>query len=91
MLKFRNPRTQRLRLAMGGLMFAALAGAPLVLGLTRPAPEAKATIETDVPGMVGVYTHGLSSLGVAGLVALPLAMIFAVWLMAGQARDVKRR
>jgi hypothetical protein len=77
---------------MGAAMFAALAGAPLLLGLTRPAEEpAKAVVTSEVPGVVGLYANGLTSLGIAGLVALPLAMIFAIWLMAGQQREVNRR
>ena len=73
---------------MGAAMFAALAGAPLILGLTRPAPGAA---PAEVPGFVGVYTHGLTSMGVAGMVALPLALIFCFWLIAGQNREVGRR
>jgi hypothetical protein len=76
---------------MGALMFAALAGAPLVLGFTRPAETAGEAIAHDGPGFVGVYTHGLTSLGVAGTVAGVLALIFALWLMAGQRREVNRR
>jgi hypothetical protein len=87
MLRFRNPRTQRFRIAMGAAMFAALAGAPLVLGLTRPAEPAA---QLD-PGIVGVYTHGLTSLGVAGIVAGVLGLIFCIGLMAGQSRQVGLR
>ena len=38
-----------------------------------------------------MYASGLGSLGVAGLVALPLAIFFALWLMAGERRQVNRR
>ena len=88
MLRFRNPRTQRFRIAMGAAMFAALAGAPLVLGLTRPAPDAG---PAEAPGIVGAYAHGLSSMGTAGMIALPLALLFCSWLIAGQNREVSRR
>jgi hypothetical protein len=36
MLKFRTRRTSRIRIAMGASLFLALAGAPLLLGVTRP-------------------------------------------------------
>ncbi len=87
MLKFRARRTNRIRIAMGASLFLALAGAPLLLGFTRPSPGAA----TELPQLVGVYVSGFSSLGLAGLVALPLALLFSVWLMAGQRRDVNRR
>ncbi|HVR68752.1 MAG TPA: hypothetical protein VMT98_19045, partial [Verrucomicrobiae bacterium] len=38
-----------------------------------------------------VYASGLSSLGLAGLVSIPLAMIFSLWLIAGQRHEVNRR
>ena len=88
MLRFRNPRTQRFRIAMGVAMFATLAGAPLILGLTRPAPSAT---QSDVPDIVGVYTHGLSSMGVAGMVAGVLGLLFCIGLMVGQNRLVGLR
>ena len=88
MLRFRNPRTQRFRIAMGAAVFAALAGAPLVLGLTRPAPTAT---PSEAPGIIGVYTHGLTSLGVAGIVAGVLGLMFCIGLMAGQNRQVGLR
>jgi hypothetical protein len=87
MLRFRKPRTQRFRIAMGAAMFAALAGAPLFLGLTRPALPAP----QPEPGVAGLYVHGLNSMGVAGMVAMPLALLFCFWLIAGQSREVGRR
>src|SRR5262245_42518891 len=86
MLKFRTRKTQRLRLFMGGLMFAALAGVPLFLALTRPS-------DTTTPAVAhpSAYAQGLDALGVAALVALPLALIFCPFLTAGQAREVSRR
>jgi hypothetical protein len=72
---------------MGAGLLLVLVGAPLLLGLTRPAPDAS----TEIAGFVGMYTSGLGSLGVAGLVALPLAIVFALWLMAGERREVNRK
>lgn len=83
----RTRKTNRLRMLFGAALFLVLAGAPLLLGLTRPSPADPA----DVPRTVDVYATGLASLGVAGLVAIPLAMIFALWLIAGQHREVNRR
>jgi len=83
----RTRRTSRVRILFGAALFLVLAGAPLLLGMTRP----PANIPAEVPTMVGVYAAGLSSLGTAGLVAIPLAMIFALWLIAGQRREVNRR
>jgi len=72
---------------MGAGLLLVLAGSPLLLGMTRPGPG----VHEEVPGLVGVYASGLSSLGMAGLVALPLALIFAFWLMAGERRAVNRK
>jgi hypothetical protein len=83
----RSRKTNRLRIFFGAALFLVLAGMPLLLGLTRHPAEAP----TEVPSMVGVYALGLSSLGLAGLISIPLAMIFALWLIAGQRREVNRR
>jgi hypothetical protein len=83
----RTRRTHRLRILFGAALFLVLAGAPLLLGLTRPSPE----VAPEIPSMVGVYALGLSSLGVAGRVSIPLAMVFALWLIAGQRHEVNRR
>jgi hypothetical protein len=72
---------------MGAGLLLVLVGLPLLLGVTAPAPSAK----TEVLGFVGMYASGLNSLGVAGLVALPLAILFALWLMAGERRQVNRK
>jgi Na+/pantothenate symporter len=82
----RRHRIRRYRFfRVGG--FVALAISPLVLLWTRPKPGAA----TEVPGMVDVYASGLNSLGVAAYVALPLAVIFLLWLMAGERREVNRK
>jgi hypothetical protein len=91
MLRYRDSRIQRFRIAMCTLMFGALAGTPLVLGLTRPPSEGGPAALPDIPGVVGAYAHGLTSLGVAGLVAGILGLIFGFCLIAGQQREVNRR
>jgi hypothetical protein len=83
----RTARTNHFRIVMGAGLLLVLVGSPLVLGLTNPAPDAS----SEIAGFVGMYTSGLSSLGVAGLVALPLAIFFALWLMAGERRQVNRK
>jgi hypothetical protein len=80
-------KTHRLRIFFCTALFLALAGGPLLLGLTRPSPEAA----SSVPMMAGVYASGLTSLGLAGLVSIPLAAIFSLWLIAGQRNEVNRR
>ena len=82
----RRHRTRRYRFFMVGSL-AALAVSPLVLLWTRPKPG----VATEVPGMVDVYASGLNSLGVAAYVALPLAVVFLLWLLAGERREVNRR
>ena len=91
MLRYRNSRIQRFRIAVGVLMFGALAGTPLVLGLTRPAADAGPASLPEVPGAIGVYARGLSSLGIAGMVAGALGLIFCLCLIAAQQREVNRR
>lgn len=83
----RSRRTHRIRIFFCAALFLVLAGAPLLLGLTRPSADAS----SSVPLMAGVYASGLSSLGVAGLVSIPLAVIFSLWLIAGQRHEVNRR
>ncbi len=83
----RTRKTNRLRIVFGAALFIVLAGVPLLLGLTRHPADAP----PEVPSIVGVYALGLSSLGFAGLVSIPLAMVFALWLIAGQRREVNRR
>ena len=82
----RRHRTKRLRVFMVGSL-AALAVSPLVLLWTRPRSGAA----NEIPGLVGVYASGLNSLGVVAFVALPLAVIFLLWLMAGERREVNRK
>lgn len=83
----RFSRPKRLRIISGATMLLLLTGLPVLLGLTRPAPGT----EAEAPGVAVIYTSGLSSLGVAGLVAFVLAVIFGLWLIAGQRQEVHRR
>ena len=71
----RRHRTRRYRFFMVGSI-AALAVSPLVLLWTRP----RHGVVAEVPGVVDVYASGLNSLGVAAFVALPLAVVFLLWL-----------
>ncbi len=80
----RYRRTKRLRIASAAALLLLLTGAPLLLGLSWPGAGAGG----DVPGVVKAYAIGLNSLGVAALVALPLAIVFLLWLMAGERRLV---
>lgn len=78
-------RTQPLRIVSGALLLLFLAGFPLVLGLTRSPTDAEA------PGVVVAYAKGLSSLSIAGIAALIFAVIFSVWLIAGQREKIHRK
>jgi len=79
-------RTRPLRIISGTTLLLFLAGLPLVLGLTRPA-----TVDAEAPGIVVVYAKGLTSLSIAGLVALVFAVIFSFWLIAGQREEIHRK
>lgn len=79
-------RTKPLRIISGATLLLFLAGLPLLLGLTRPA-----TAEAEAPGIIVVYATGLTSLSIAGLVALVFAVIFSVWLIAGQREQIHRK
>ena len=84
-MRFR--RTRRLRIISGATLLLFLAGLPVLLGLTRPGQGA--AVET--PGAALVYAKGLSSLSIAGLAAIFLAVVFAFWLIAGQHQEVNRK
>jgi hypothetical protein len=83
----RTRQPKRIRLIAGAGLFLLLIATPLLLGLWRPA----ASEGSALPGVVGVYADGFSSLGIAGLIALPLAGLFALWLILGEQRAVNRR
>ncbi len=84
-MRFR--RTRRLRIISGAALLLLLTGLPVLLGVTRPA----ATAHAEAPAILKVYATGLSSLGLAGLVALGLAVVFGLWLIAGQRSAVHRK
>ncbi|RYG31075.1 MAG: hypothetical protein EON93_13615 [Burkholderiales bacterium] len=79
-------RTQPLRIISGATLLLFLIGLPLVLGLTRPS-----TGQVEAPGIVVAYAMGLTSLSIAGLVALVFAVIFSVWLIAGRREEIHRK
>lgn len=83
----RFSRTKRLRIISGATLLLVLTGLPVLLGLTRPAPGTGA----EAPGVAVIYTSGLSSLGIAGWVAFGFAVIFGLWLLAGQRQEVNRK
>lgn len=80
-------RTRRLRIISGASLLLFLIGLPVILGFTRP-PAGHAG---EAPGFVATYTHGLSSLGLAGIAAFCFALMFCWWLLAGQRKEVGRK
>ncbi len=83
----RFSRPKRLRIISGATLLLLLTGLPALLGLTRPAPGTA----TEGPIVAVIYTSGLSSLGTAGFVAFALAVVFSLWLIAGQRQEVHRK
>lgn len=77
-------KTRRLRIISVASLLLVLTGLPLVLGLTRPAGD----VAGETPGLVLAYASGLSSLGLAGLVSLILAVVFGLCVLAGRRRAV---
>lgn len=77
-------KTRRLRIISGASVLLLLTAIPVLLGLTRPKPGEIA----EAPQIMMAYTAGLSSLGMAGLVALGLAILFSVWLFNSQSFHV---
>ena len=80
-------KTRRLRIISGASLLLLLTAIPVVLGLTRPHSGEMG----EMPGLVAAYTAGLSSPGLAGLVALGLAILFSAWLFNSQAFHVGER
>lgn len=81
-------KTKRLRIISGATLLLFLTGLPVYLGITRPPATAP---ETELPGVLVVYSHGLGSLGMAGAFALGFAAIFSLWLIAGEHDAVNRK
>ena len=84
-MRFFKPR--RLRIISGASLLLLLTGIPVVLSFTRPPSGAAG----DAPGLAVAYTTGLSSLGLAGLVAFGLAVLFLAWLLNGQSHHVGQK
>ena len=80
-------KTRRLRIISGASLLLFLTGLPCCWALHGRLDG----VPADAPGIVRAYTSGLSPLGVAGLVALGLAVVFALWLLAGQRQEVNRK
>jgi hypothetical protein len=78
---------KRFRLVTGALLLLLLVSTPLAFGLWRPVHG----VPTHLPGFLGIYEHGLTSLGVAGIVAGALGSAFAFWLIVGERKAVGRR
>lgn len=84
-MRFRDPK--RLRIVSGASLLLLLTGLPAMLVLTRP----PAGNVGEPPGFVTAYANSLSSLGSAGIAAFCLAVIFGLWLLAGQRKEVGRK
>lgn len=80
-------KTRRLRIISGASLLLLLTAIPVFLALTRPAHGAAG----EAPELVVAYATGLSSLGLAGLVAFGLAVLFLVWLLNGQSHHVGQK
>lgn len=80
-------KTRRLRIISGASLLLLLTAIPLFLAITRPAPGAT----SEAPEFVVAYAAGLSSLGMAGIVAFGLAALFLVWLLNGQSHHVGQK
>jgi hypothetical protein len=80
-------KTRRLRIISGASLLLLLTAVPVFLAITRPPPGAT----SEAPGFVVAYASGLSSLGIAGLVAFGLAVMFSVWLLNSQSHHVGQK
>jgi len=81
-MRFR--RTKRLRIASAAALLLLLMGVPLLLGLNWPGVRAGA----GAPDVARAYASGMNSLEWAALAALPAALVFGFWVLAGQRRLV---
>jgi hypothetical protein len=84
-MRYRDPK--RLRIISFASVMLVLVGLPVIVGLTRFAPDPAGT----PPGIATTYAAGLSALGGASLAATVLALLFGVWLFVSQHRDVGRK
>ncbi len=81
-------KTKRLRIISGATLLLILTGLPVYVGLTRPGASMG---DNELPGILVVYSHGLGSLGMAGAFSLGFAIIFSMWLVAGEHDAVNRK
>ena len=81
-MRFYKPK-RRTRLMLGGCLLLVAMATPLAVDFAHsnfsPQPRLDA---------VGVYASGLAALDTAAVVALPLAVIFALWLIRGEQHQV---
>ena len=84
-MRFYRPK-RRTRLMLGGCLLLVAMATPLAVDIAHskisPQPH---------PDAVGVYASGLTALDSAAVVALPLAVIFALWLIRGEQHQVNVR
>lgn len=80
-------KTRRLRIVSGASLLLLLIGIPAWLGFTQPGTS----LMGDAPAIVVAYASGLSSLGVAGMVAFAFAAMFSLWLLNDEAHHVGTR
>lgn len=81
-------KTRPLRIISGATILLVLTGLPVYLGLSR---SFESSGDNDLPGILVVYSHGLSALGMAGAFSLGFAVIFSMWLIAGEHDAVNRK
>lgn len=81
-------KTRRLRIISGATLLLILTGLPVYLGLTRSLPGSGGD---EMPAVLVVYSRGLGSLGMAGAFSLGFAVIFSLWLVAGEHDAVNRK
>jgi hypothetical protein len=85
-MRFYKPKRRTRLMLAGGLLLVAMA-TPLAVDLAHP----HSILHGGRPDTVGVYASGLTALDTAAIVALPLAVIFALWLIRGEQREVNVR
>lgn len=84
-MRYRDPK--RLRIISFASVMLVLVGLPVIVGLTRIAPDPAGT----PPGIATTYTAGLSALGGTSLAASVLAVLFGIWHFINQHRDIGRK
>ena len=84
-MRFYKPK-RRTRLMLGGCLLLAAMATPLAVDIAHAHVGL-----SHRPDAVGVYASGLTALDTAAVVALPLAVIFALWLIRGEQHQVNVR